>query len=163
MKNNKIFRSMLIIVLTYLLHYTGFSQVSAAGRLNHLNVKKELAIKGYDPVSYFLDSVPEKGIASIAYQHIDITYYFSSEENKKSFMANPVKYEPQYGGWCAYAMGDRGEKVEVNPETFKIVKGKLYLFYNRGKHNMLVNWNKDEASLIVKADDYWENIIHKVK
>ena len=55
-------------------------------------------------------------------------YYFSSEKNKAEFSQNPSKYKPQYGGWCAYAMGSNGEKVEVNPETFKLIDGKLYLF-----------------------------------
>ena len=77
-------------------------------------------------------------------------------------MANPVKYEPHYEGGCSYAMGDRGEKVAVNPETFKIVDGKLYLFYNSGKHNMFGSWNKDETNLIDNADRYWENFVRKI-
>ncbi len=66
-------------------------------------------------------------------------------------------YEPQYGGWCAYAMGNSGEKVEVDPETYKIVDGKLYLFYNKYFTNTLKSWNKDEAKLKSKADESWKN------
>ena len=59
------------------------------------------------------------------------TYRFISQQNREEFAKNPARYEPQYGGWCAYAMGKQGEKVEVDPETFKILDGKLFLFYNK--------------------------------
>lgn len=74
-------------------------------------------------------------------------YYFISKANKDEFLKNAAKYEPQYGGWCAYAMGANGEKVEIDPETFKIVDGKLYLFYHSFTNNTLNTWNKDEAGL----------------
>ena len=76
-----------------------------------------------------------------------------------SFAKNPAGFEPQYGGWCAYAMGSSGEKVEINPETFKIVEGKLYLFYNAFFNNTLKSWNKEEAQLKAKADSNWKKII----
>ena len=81
-----------------------------------------------------------------------MTYNFSSQANKDLFLKNPASYEPQYGGWCAYAMGYSGEKVEINPETFKILDGKLYLFYNAFFNNTLKSWNKDEVNLKKKAD-----------
>ena len=56
---------------------------------------------------------------------------------KEVFLKNPTNFEPEYGGWCAYAMGDSGEKVTINPETFKIINGKLYLFYNAFLTNTL--------------------------
>lgn len=77
-------------------------------------------------------------------------------KNKDLFAAAPVKYEPQYGGWCAYAMGAKGEKVSVDPETFKITDGKLFLFYNRFFTNTLKDWNKDENNLKINADKSWE-------
>ena len=73
------------------------------------------------------------------------------------FLKNPSKYEPQYGGWCAYAMGSAGEKVEINPETFKIIDGKLYLFYNAYFNNTLKSWNKEETKLKSQADTNWKN------
>jgi hypothetical protein len=79
--------------------------------------------------------------------------------NKEYFSKNPSKYEPQFGGWCAFAMGDSGEKVEINPETFKIIDGKLYLFYNAFFNNTLKSWNKDEANLKAKATSNWNKII----
>jgi len=62
-------------------------------------------------------------------------------------LKNPAGYEPQYGGWCAYAMGANGEKVEIDPGTFKIVDGKLNLYYNAFFNNTLKSWNKDEVNL----------------
>jgi hypothetical protein len=80
-------------------------------------------------------------------------------ENKEAFKSNLVKYEPAYGGWCAFAMGDNGEKVSVDPETFKIVNGKLYLFYNKYFTNTLTSWNKDETNLKRKADANWPKLL----
>lgn len=87
-----------------------------------------------------------------------VIYKFSSNENKDAFLKNPSRYEPQYGGWCAYAMGSEGGKVEINPETFKIIDGKLYLFYNQYFNNTLKSWNKEENNLKSKADANWKKI-----
>ncbi len=127
---------------------------------SQLNLEKGLAIQGYDPVAYFTEHKAVKGKQEIAYRHEGVTYYFSSAANKNLFAANPTAYEPQYGGWCAYAMGATGEKVEIDPETFKIVDGKLYLFYNSLFNNTLPKWNKEEAVLRDKADKNWKAIGH---
>lgn len=119
------------------------------------NLEKGLAIQGYDPVSYF-SGKPIEGNKAIAYIYSGVQYRFSNAKNLEAFKANPEKYEPQYGGWCAYAMGTSGDKVEVDPETFKIVNGKLYLFYNKYFNNTLKSWNKDEARLKSKADMNWQ-------
>src|SRR4051812_47068419 len=97
-----------------------------AWRLKEFNLKKNLALEGYDPVCYF-EGKPEEGNEDIKYLYKEITYYFISKANLDKFKTNPGKYEPAYGGWCAYAMGQTGEKVKVDPETFKILNGKLYL------------------------------------
>ncbi|MEZ4800994.1 MAG: YHS domain-containing (seleno)protein [Flavobacteriales bacterium] len=131
---------------------SGFSQVDVNIRVKHFNVDKSLAIEGYDPVAYFILGKAVKGTSKISYSFMGVIYNFSSDENKKKFIAQPEKYEPQYGGWCAYAMGNSGEKVEVDPETFKIIDGKLYLFYNAFFNNTLLSWNKDEKNLKAKAD-----------
>jgi YHS domain-containing protein len=129
-------------------------------RKKHFNLQNGLAIEGYDPVAYFIKNKAVKGKKEFAVYDQGATYYFSSVENKELFKSNPAKYEPEYGGWCAYAMGAKGEKVEVDPETFKIVNGKLYLFYNQFFNNTLKDWNKDESNLRTKADASWIKIFH---
>lgn len=121
--------------------------------------KSGLAIDGYDPAAYFIAGKAVEGNKSFPASDGGITYYFSSAKNRDLFKADPAKYKPQYGGWCAYAMGASGEKVEVDPETFKILNGKLYLFYNKYFNNTLKTWNKDESSLKRKADANWTKII----
>ncbi len=124
-----------MIRVTYLVFILSlfFQNVNAqteAFRKKHYNTENGLAIEGYDPVSYFSGKATE-GSKSFSYTYMGVAYRFESAKNMEAFKANPAKYEPQYGGWCAYAMGAKGEKVEVDPQTFKIINGKLYLFYNK--------------------------------
>jgi len=129
-------------------------------RVKHYNLEKGIAIQGYDPVAYFNQSKALKGNKQFAATAEGVTYYFINAANKDIFLKDSKKYEPQYGGWCAYAMGANGEKVEVDPETFKVVNGKLYLFYHTWANNTLNKWNKDEANLKTKADKNWTAIYH---
>lgn len=115
-------------------------------------------MEGYDPVSYF-EGNPVEGDRSISYTQRGVTYYFSSKQALQKFKANPEQYEPAYGGWCAYAMGESGEKVKVDPETYKILNGRLYLFYNFWTNNTLDTWNKNEKKLKQAADINWQKMI----
>lgn len=126
---------------------------------NHLNLDGGLALDGYDPVAYFTEGKAIPGNKQFRVQSGHAVYYFSSAKNKELFSQNPEKFKPEYGGWCAYAMGAKGEKVPIDPETFKIVNGKLYLFYNRFFNNTLIKWNEDEKNLLPKADANWIKII----
>jgi YHS domain-containing protein len=136
-----------------------YAQDKTNARIKEFNLTGDnVAIKGYDPVAYFKSNAAIKGSKSLAVYAQGITYYFSSVENKEEFRKNAAKYEPAYGGWCAYAMGAKGDKVNIDPNTFKILNGKLYLFYNRGSNNTLLTWNKDEPSLRNKADNNWKTI-----
>lgn len=130
-------------------------------KTGQFNVEDGLAIEGYDPVAYFQVKKAVKGKKDLQHQHDGVTYYFSSPANRDAFIKNPAAYQPQYGGWCAYAMGDTGEKVEIDPETFKVLDGKLYLFYNAYFNNTLTKWNKDETNLKAKADKNWKSITNK--
>jgi YHS domain-containing protein len=124
-------------------------------RKKHYNLSNgNLSVGGYDVVSYFTGK-PKKGSKTFEVNHKGITYYFSSQSNVDLFKKSPEKFEPAYGGWCAYAMGNSGEKVEIDPETYKTVDGKLYLFYNAYFTNTLPKWNKDEKNLKLKADKNW--------
>ena len=118
-----------------------------------------LAIKGYDPVAYFTANKALEGKKEITLTTEGITYHFASVQDRDLFKSNPEKYQPQYGGWCAYAMGNDGSKVEVDPETFKIINGNLFLFYNRFFNNTLKTWNKDEPKLHAQADVNWQKLL----
>ncbi len=148
----------IILAFILLLSSFVFAQNTAADRTKHFNLEKGIAIQGYDPVAYFSNKAL-KGDKKYIAKYIGVVYYFSSETNKNNFLKNPSKYEPQYGGWCAFAMGDYGKKVEIDPETFKIVDGRLYLFYNAYFNNTLKSWNKDEKNLKAKADKNWTTLI----
>ena len=134
------------------------AQDASATRQKQFNLDDQVAIKGYDPVAYFKLNKAVKGSKNLSVSHQGIIYYFSSIENREEFKKNPPSYEPQYGGWCAYAMGAKGEKVSIDPETFKIINGKLYLFYHSYFNNTLPSWNKDESNLKTKADANWTKI-----
>jgi YHS domain-containing protein len=114
----------------------------------------KVALKGYDSVEYFKSNTAVKGDKAFSYKWENITWRFSNEENLKTFSANPEKYLPQYGGWCAYAMAD-GQKVGVDPRSFDIKDGKLYLNYNKKIQN---KWRKKQNSYIEKADAKWKKL-----
>ena len=125
-------------------------------RVKNFNINKSsLAIDGYDPVAYFTLKKAIEGKKEISLSVEGINYYFSTPQNRDLFKLNPAKYEPQFGGWCAYAMGQNGEKIAVDPETFKVLNGKLFLFYNKYFNNTLKDWNKNENTLKQKADQNW--------
>jgi YHS domain-containing protein len=149
---------MKFLLFTVILLLVNFSYTQTPTPPEHQNLDNQVALQGYDPVSYF-KSEPTEGKQDISFSHNGVIYYFSSEENKKTFKENPTKYEPQYGGYCAYAIGDNGEKVSIDPETYKIIDGKLYLFYNQFFTNTLKSWNKNEDELKLKADQNWANIL----
>ncbi|MEZ4805329.1 MAG: YHS domain-containing (seleno)protein [Bacteroidia bacterium] len=121
----------IISSLVFLVLLTSFSFNDAENlRKKHFNTSNNLAIKGYDPVAYFTSNKAILGDKKYAVKANGILYYCSSASNMKLFLQNYNKYEPQFGGWCAYAMGNSGEKVSIDPKTFKLINGKLYLFYN---------------------------------
>ncbi len=148
-----------LVIATFILQTVMYAQVDK--RKKEFNTEKNnLALSGYDPVAYFKQAKAVEGNKNFALVYEGIIYYFSTRQNEETFKANPTHYEPQYGGWCAYAMGEKGEKVEIDPETFKIVNDKLYLFYNKYFNNTLKSWNKKEPLLKGKADVNWQKIIN---
>ena len=131
-----------------------------AARTKQFNLEGGLAIQGYDPVAYFTQKKATKGSKQFAATVEGVTYNFASAANKDLFLKEPKKYEPQYGGWCAYALGSNNEKVEIDPETFQLKDGKLYLFYHTWVNNTYTKWQKDESNLRTKADKNWQTIYH---
>ncbi len=114
-------------------------------------------LRGYDPVSYIKKNKAEKGNEGISSQYKGIKVYFTSKENKDLFLRTPEAFIPAYNGWCAYAMADSGDLVEIDPKSFKVVEGKTYLFYNGFWADTLKKWNKkDDSSQIQKANLNWK-------
>jgi YHS domain-containing protein len=124
--------------------------------------KNGLAIGGYDVVAYFTAKKATKGDAKFSTKNNGATYNFASEKNLKAFKANPSKYLPQAGGYCAWGVSEKNTKFSINPETFKIVNGKLYLFfngdYNGAPFNTLTEWNKDEKKNLAAIDKNWTKL-----
>lgn len=115
------------------------------------------AIRGYDPVAYFTDKKPVMGNPSLSYSYQGATWYFATAQNRDTFRANPDKYAPQYGGYCAYGTAD-GHKAPTEPDAWTIENGKLYLNYNTKVRTM---WDKDRSGYIKKADANWPTIKDK--
>lgn len=135
-------------------------QLTEAQRLKHFNLEDHLAIEGYDPVSYF-EGKPKEGNKNLTADYKGVRYRFASQNHLDAFVAAPEKYEPEYGGWCAYSM-TRGEKNSIDPETYKIVDGRLLLFYNGFLFNQLKKWNKgNDVEQLATADKEWETIVKK--
>lgn len=149
-------------LITLVFAFVVVAAVSAQSplRSKEFNLDKGLAVQGYDPVAYFTEGRAVKGTRDFSATVDGVVYYFANPGDKDTFLKDWKKYEPQYGGWCAYAMGATGGKVEIDPGTFKIIDGKLYLFYNKFFNNTLKSWNKDQSNLKQKADANWQKFNH---
>lgn len=142
-----------ILILLLFTATTFFSQKA------YYNTNKGFIAEGYDVVSYFNNN-PEKGNKEFTTKFDGVKFKFSSKENLEIFKKSPKKYVPQYGGYCAYAIGLKAEKVSINPKTYEIRDGKLYLFYNSWGTNTLELWEDEGAEkLQQKADENWLKII----
>jgi len=129
--------------------------VAGCGSMNVVSdgADSRLMLKGYDPVAYFTAGKPVPGNPALKTEHLGVTYRFSSEDNRRLFIANPAKFTPQYGGWCSngmvYAIPLGGE-----PTNFKIIDGKLYLF---GGSRSKLYFEMDQEKNLKLADRYWES------
>lgn len=116
--------------------------------------KNDIAIKGYDPVSYFVEGSPVKGSADYTATYKNAIYKFSSAKNRNAFQSNPDKYAPQFGGHCAFGV-TKERKFDTDPTAWKIVDGKLYLNLNKDVQKV---WLKDVPGNIATANDIWPTI-----
>lgn len=117
-----------------------------------------LAVHGYDVVAYQTEGKPVRGDAKFAAVHREATYRFASKANLDAFKADPAKYEPAYGGYCAYGVSV-GAKFDGDPNYWKIVGGKLYLNLDAGIQQ---TWLKDVPGAIKKAEANWPGIKDKL-
>ncbi len=116
-----------------------------------------VAIKGYDPVAYFNAGAPTKGDAAFSAEYDGAVWHFASAANRDAFLAEPDKYVPAYGGWCAYGMA-KGGKVPIDPSAWKIVDGTLYLNVNPKIQGW---WEADIPGFITQANANWASFSHK--
>lgn len=140
-----------------------FSSCSNSETANYYIVDG-VAVSGYDVVSYFTNSKPEKGSESISVTYNQNNYYFSSEEHKELFLKEPNKYLPSYGGWCGYAVAEREERMPPNPEQWKIENGRLVLFFDniitKLRGGLLNKWNEDPEGYKARADANWQKMTY---
>ncbi len=142
--------------LAIILSILSFTSISAQNTA--YNLKKGFVAQGYDVVEYFNENSTE-GNSNFQTTYDGAKYKFISESNLNMFKANPKKYIPQYGGYCAYAVAINSQKVSINPKNFEIRDGKLYLFYNSWGNNTLEKWEKENPEqLVQKANKNWEVI-----
>ena len=128
------------------------------------NLSKGFMAEGYDVVAYFVANKAVEGDKKYQATHNGAKYQFSSEENRALFLQNPEKYTPQYGGYCAYAIAEKKIKMEIDPESYEIRDGKLYLFYNAWFSNKLTTWQEGNTKeLQKKGDKNWDEIKYKNK
>jgi YHS domain-containing protein len=134
------------------------AQAGTPGSTSQVNIDEHgLALRGYDPVAYFDGGKPTRGVATISASYGGARYLFASEAHRAAFVANPVKYVPQFGGYCALGTSE-GEKVDANPETGKVVGGKLYVNYNEEARAI---FDKDTPGTIAKAEKNWPKVKDK--
>ena len=117
-----------------------------------------LAIRGFDPVAYFTDGRPVEGRPEFTATRDGATWRFASAEHKAAFEADPAKYVPQYGGYCAWAVS-QGYTAPVDPNAWKVVDGKLYLNYSA---DVQKDWQKDVPGHIAKANGNWPGLEQKL-
>lgn len=121
-----------------------------------------IALGGYDPVSYFVQSEAKLGTEDSSVEYNGLTYFFSSSKNQKLFEERPEKYLPEYGGWCAYAVAEGPKKMKPDPTMWQIQDGKLQLFYDDWMTSLSGGlkeaWNEDSVDYKIKADQNWEEI-----
>jgi YHS domain-containing protein len=142
------------LLLLLLAGIPAFSQTQKS--LQNLD-KKGMAIQGYDPVAFFTQNKPVKGLASFASRYKGAKYLFASADDKAAFDANPAKYEPQFGGFCAFGVSE-GHTAPVKIEAFQIVNGRLLMQYDLSIKDQ---FNRDQAGNLQKADNNWPALVEK--
>jgi YHS domain-containing protein len=148
----------IVSVLTLFLLLAGPVHAGVPGSTSAINLDAQgLALRGYDPVAYFEDGKPTRGVEKLSASYGGARYLFASESHRKLFLQNPKKYVPEYGGFCAVGTSF-GEKVDVDPETGKTVSGKLYL--NNGPKALEI-FDRDTRNTIARANQNWPSVKDK--
>jgi YHS domain-containing protein len=123
-----------------------------------LNLDRQgLALQGYDPVAYVVDGKAVPGNPALTASAGGGTYRFSTAAHQAAFNADPAKYLPAFGGYCAYGVS-KNALVEVDPNAFEVVDGKLLLQYSK---SILEKFNKDQAGNLAKAEGNWAGLVER--
>jgi YHS domain-containing protein len=141
-------------VFFLLLVFGVLTTFASAKQLNNLD-SSGIAIQGYDPVAFFTDRMPVKGNAQFQSDYQGAKYYFASADHKAAFDKEPMKYQPQFGGYCAYG-ASRGHKAPVKIEAWQIVNGRLLMQYDL---DIKDTFNKDQQGNLNKADEKWPGVV----
>ena len=141
--------SLLLVVVG--LAFTAPAQTKTLQNLD----KSGIAVQGYDPVAFFTDSKPVKGKPELQFTHNGATYLFASKEHRDLFIKDPMKYEPQFGGYCAYGVS-RNKLAPVEIEAYQIVDGRLLMQYSKGIRD---DFNKNTKGNLSKADGNWPGLL----
>ena len=151
MRFRNISLTLTLAVVTLLGALPGFALAGSPTPVSAVNTTDSIGLKGYDPVAYFTLGEPTPGVNEYTYLWKNVTYRFASAENQARFKADPEKYLPQYGGYCAYAMSlDR--IADIDPNKWAIVDGKLYL--NNGVVAQSL-WSLNKSGHIASGDRNW--------
>lgn len=153
MKTKNIFFALTLLASIFI---TGRSEAQVQRDVSNYNLQNNVGLKGYDPVSYFSEggSLALTGLENLSFDYFGVTYKFANEKNLALFKLDPKKFEPSYGGWCAYAMAS-GAKVDINPLLYTIHGRRLHFFVSKRAKQ---NFDSDVEGHEVKADTFWKQI-----
>lgn len=134
-----------------------FAATAFAAEPVYTSTFSNVAVSGYDPVAYFTDNRPVKGSAEFSTKWNGAEWHFASAAHRDAFIADPTKYAPEFGGYCAYGVAE-GAAVSADPTVWKIVDGKLYLNYDKDVGS---KWAQDVPGYIAKAKGNWPAVLSK--
>ena len=143
-----------LAVSLFLLSTLMASSASAAVDAIYTGFFSNEALRGYDTVAYFTEGKPVEGSDDFTTEYMGATWKFSSQQHLDLFLADPEKYAPQYGGYCAWAMSN-GDTASAEPDLWTIHEGKLYLNYSKRINQ---RWKEDIPGFIAKADQHWPEL-----
>jgi YHS domain-containing protein len=154
-KFGKMLASALVLVATPCGFTFAAAQAGIPGSTAEVNVDaRGVGLGGYDPVAYFDTGKPTHGMATLSASYGGATYFFATAAHRAAFLKNPATYVPEFGGYCVVG-ASFGKKVDVDPETGKVVNGKLYL---NNSQRALDIFDKDQAGTIDRAQANWPEV-----
>ena len=126
-------------------------------KMKHNTTGESVGLMGFDPVSYHPEggSRPQRGSIKISLEHEGVTYRFVSQANLQTFQKKPEKYVPAYGGWCAWAVAELGKRVDIDPLSYELREGRLYVFYKEPGLDTRELWKADPDGFVRKAAAKW--------